>query len=146
LSAVLASYGAKPNPGEEERRIISHLESFDNPETTLVIPRDPQGRVAIWMTNDPRNLAEGLVLLLQKEIAVGEVFHLTAGSAFAFDEYVKYFSKVTGWPYVDITLPSVLHWDLSIAKARALLGYNPTRDIFQMIDEGWAAIQSATNA
>ena len=43
-----------------------------------------------------------------------------------------------GGPYVEVTVSKVVYWELSIAKARAMLDYNPTRDVFQMIDEDWA--------
>ena len=68
----------------------------------------------------------------------GKVFHLMAAQPFAHDQLLTYISKVTGWPFVEVTVSKVVNWELSIAKARAMLGYNPTRDVFQMVDEGWA--------
>ena len=68
----------------------------------------------------------------------GKVFHLMAAQPFAHDQLLRYISKVTGWPFVEVTVSKVVNWELSIAKARAMLGYNPTRDVFQMVDEGWA--------
>ena len=129
---------SKPSLTPEEQEAVENLEDLDPRDPTLVIARDPQGVAGTEMVNDPRNLAEGLVLLLENEIAVGKVFHLMAGQPFAHDELLKYISKVTGWPYVEVTVSKVVQWELSIAKARAMLGYNPTRDVFQMIDEGWA--------
>ena len=61
--------------------------------------------------------------------------------AYAHEEFVRYASKVSGWPYVEVTVSSVVHWELSIARARAMLGYNPKRVIFQMIDEGWTIMK-----
>jgi len=130
-----------PNPGPVEQEAIRKLEAEDTGEIKLVIARDPQGRVDVEMLNDPRNVAEGLPLLLEKEIAVGDVFHLTAAQPFAYDEFVKYISRLTGWPIVEVTVSSALRWELSIAKARAMLGYNPTRGVFQMLDEGWAIMK-----
>ena len=128
--------GSRLTPAEQET--VEILEKYDPREPRLVIACDQQGVVGTEMVNDPRNLAEGLPLLLEKEIAVGKVFHLMAAQPFAHDQLVKYISKVTGWPYVEVTVSKVAHWELSIAKARAMLGYNPTRDVFQMVDEGWA--------
>ena len=128
---------SKPNLTGEEQESVEILTSHDSAEPTLVIAYDPQGDVATETVNDARNLAEGLPLLLEKEVAVGEVFHLMAAHPFAYDELVKHISTVTGWPYIEVTVSSVTHWELSIAKAQAILGYNPTRDVFQMVDDGW---------
>lgn len=105
----------------------------------LVIARDPNGRPAVEMINDPRNVAEGLLLLLDNDIATGEVFHLMAPHAFAYDEFVHAISGLTGWPIVEVTVSSVLHLDFSNAKARAMLGYRPTRTVFDMVEEAWLA-------
>lgn len=142
LPGFLKLLKAKPNLSREEQETVENLEDLDARDPMLVIARDPQGVAGTEMVNDPRNLAEGLVLLLENEIAVGKVFHLMAAQPFAHDELLKYISKVTGWPYVEVTVSKVVHWELSIAKARAMLGYNPTRDVFQMIDEGWALMKS----
>lgn len=138
LPGFLKLLKSKPVLSREEHKTVEKLEDFDPLEPRPVIAYDPQGVVGTEMVNDPRNLAEGLVLLLEKEVAVGQVFHLMAAQPFAHDELVRYISKVTGWPHIEVTVSEVVHWELSIAKARAMLGYNPTRDVFQMVDEGWA--------
>ena len=138
LAAFLANLKSKPELTHAEQETVELLDAYDPREPRLVIAYDPQGAVATETVNDARNLAAGLPLLLEKEVAVGQVFHLMAAHAFAHDELVKYMSKVTGWPYVEVTVSTVVHWELSIAKARSILGYNPTRDVFQMIDDGWA--------
>lgn len=142
LKAILAGRKTNPNPTPEEQKLIKELEALDAKGVTLVIPRDPAGNYAMEGINDARNVAEGLPLLLEKECAVGDVFHLSAPHTFTYDEYIKYMSKVTGWSYAEVVFPSVFRWGLSIAKARAMLGYNPKRDVFQMIDEGWQIIKS----
>ena len=138
LPGFLNLLKSRPSLSPEEQETVENLGDLDPRDPTLVIAYDPQGKAATEMVNDPRNLAEGLLLLLEKEVAVGNVFHLMAGHPFAHDELLKYISKVTGWPYVEVTVSKVIHWELSIAKARAVLGYNPARDVFQMIDEAWA--------
>ena len=138
LPGFLANLKSRPNLTGAEQETVEKLEDFDPRDPRLVIAYDPQGVVATETVNDARNLAEGLPLLLEKEIAVGKVFHLMAAQPFAHDEYVRYVSKVTGWPYIEVTVSSVVHWELSIAKARAMLGYSPARDVFQMVDDGWA--------
>jgi hypothetical protein len=69
-----------------------------------------------------------------------------APHAFAYDTFVQHIAHLTGWPVVEVTVSSTLHLDFSIAKARAVLGYRPMRDIFQMVEEGWALRQAAQKA
>ena len=145
LPGFLKLLKSKPSLSPEEQETVDKLEDFDPKQPRPVIAYDPQGVVGTEMVNDPRNLAEGLILLLEKEVAVGKVFHLMAGQPFAHDQLLKHISRVTGWPYVEVTVSKVLHWELSIAKARAMLGYNPTRDVFQMVDEGWALRSEGTS-
>ena len=64
-----------------------------------------------------------------------------AGHPFAYDEFVHHFAGLSHWPIVEVKVSQVLHLDFSIAKARAMLGYNPRRDIFQMLDDGWNSKQ-----
>ncbi|MFN8488060.1 MAG: NAD(P)-dependent oxidoreductase [Caldilineaceae bacterium] len=141
LQPFLARLKQTPNLGPIDQAAIRTLETVDNGETKLVIARNPAGRPYMELINDPRNVAEGLPLLLDKAAAVGEVFHLMAPHAFAYDAFVQHIAKLTGWGVVEVTVSWTLHLDFSIAKARAILGYHPTRDIFQMLDDGWAIRQ-----
>lgn len=143
LKPFLARLQQLPNPSEIDRQAIRTLEANDAGEPKLVLARDPQGCVNVEMINDPRNVADGLLLLLDHETVVGEVFHLMAPHAFAYDAFVAHIAKLTGWPIVEVTVSQTLHLDFSIAKARALFGYHPTRDIFQMLDEGLQRRQAA---
>lgn len=141
LQPFLARLKQTPNPDPIDQAAIRTLEAADNGKTQLVIARNPAGRPHVELINDPRNVADGLPLLLDKAAAVGEVFHLMAPHAFAYDTFVQHIAKLTGWPIVEVTVSWTLHLDFSIAKARAVLGYQPTRDIFQMLDDGWAIRQ-----
>ena len=137
LKPFLARLKAIPNPDSIDAEAIRRLEAEDSNEVKLVIARDPQGRPDVEMCNDPRNVAEALPLFMETDIAVGNIFHIMAAHPFTYSEFVKHLYKLTGWPIVEVTVSSALRWELSIAKARAMLGYNPTRGVFQMLDEGW---------
>ncbi len=141
LKPFLARLKQTPNLDPIDQAAIRTLEAADNGETKLVIARNPAGRPHVELINDPRNVAEGLPLLLDKTAAIGEVFHLMAPHAFAYDAFVQRIAKLTSWPIVEVNVSWTLHLDFSIAKARAVLGYQPARDIFQMLDDGWAIRQ-----
>ncbi|MSP13229.1 MAG: NAD(P)-dependent oxidoreductase [Chloroflexi bacterium] len=137
LKPFLARLRQTPTPDPIDLEAIRQLEAEDSEGVKLVVARNPQGRVNVDMINDPRNVADGLPLLLDKEVAVGDVFNLMAPHPFAYDTFTQYVSKLTGWPVIEVTVSWTFHHDFSIAKARTMLGYNPTRDIFQMLDDGW---------
>lgn len=141
LKPFLARLKQLPNPDPIDLAAIRTLEASDADGVKLVIARNPEGRPHVELINDPRNVADGLPLLLDKAVAVGEVFHLMAGQPFAYDTFVQHIAKLTHWPVVEVTVSWTLHLDFSIAKARAMLGYHPTRDIFQMLDDGWAVVK-----
>lgn len=84
---------------------------------------------------DVRDLVPGLLLLLDQPVAVGEAFNLGPPSGFTLDRAVKYLAATTGLPYVEAQLPlSPMCFEVSSAKARAWLGYQPALTIFAMID------------
>ncbi|MEZ4679857.1 MAG: NAD(P)-dependent oxidoreductase [Caldilineaceae bacterium] len=141
LQPFLARLKQIADPDPIDQAAIRVLEAADQGDPQLVIARDPAGRPNMELINDPRNVAEGLPLLLDNPAAVGETFHLMAPHAFGYDTFVAHLAKLTGWPVVEVTVSWTLHLDFSIAKARAVLGYRPSRDIFQMVDDGWRAVQ-----
>jgi len=77
---------------------------------------------------------------LAKKEALGETFQLAAPAAFTWEEAIPYLAKKLNLPWVEAKLagatPTFYEFDLS--KGRRLLGYEPSYDIFRMIDEGLA--------
>ena len=142
VKAMLAARRGNPNPSDDDKHVMEELERLDAAGVKLVAQRDPEGNFWMEGINDARNVAEGLPLFMEKDCAVGDAFHLSAPHTFTQDEYVKYMSKLTGWKWAELAVPSVFRWGLSIAKARAMLGYNPSRDIYRMMDEGWERTKS----
>jgi len=109
----------------------------------LWIPRDELGRSWLFHCCDVRDLVQGLLLLLRKPAAIGEAFNLSGPSPFAFDELVPYVSERTGRPIVEAIVPGdPVRIHHSTAKARAVLGYKPSHDIFNTIDTALAESDS----
>ncbi len=109
-------------------------------EHCLVLARDGNGRTYKKHIADVHDIVAGLLAVLGKQRALGEVFQLAAPSAFTWEEAIPYLGDKLGLPVVDINLaghaPTFYEFDLS--KGRRLLGYEPSYDIFRMIDEGMA--------
>jgi len=98
-----------------------------------------EGRPWVVHPVDVRDIVQGLILAIEKEAAVNEVFNLVGPSAFGVNEAVKYISKRINMDYVTVNLPGRrMHIEISTAKARGLLGYKPKYDVYKIIDSAIA--------
>lgn len=103
---------------------------------SLFISYDKKGRPYEMSICDARDLVQGLLLLLENEKAVGETIGFGPPCSSTFDNVVKYLSEKINLPWIEVKLSSDLpfHFNINIAKAKTLLGYNPQWDIYKMID------------
>ena len=126
----------------EAEAVASQLEEAASTygERCLVLARDGNGRSYKKHIADVHDIVSGLEMVLGKESALGQVFQLAAPRAFTWEEAIPYLAEKLELPYIDIKLaghvPTYYEFDLS--KGRQLLGYEPSYDIFRMIDEGLA--------
>ena len=106
----------------------------------LLLARDGNGRSYKKHIADVHDIVAGLLAVLGKKQAVGETFQLAAPRAYTWEEAIPYLAEKLDLPYVDVSLaghvPTFYEFDLS--KGRKLLGYEPSYDIFRMINEGLA--------
>ncbi|MEM2922654.1 MAG: SDR family NAD(P)-dependent oxidoreductase [Candidatus Bathyarchaeia archaeon] len=114
---------------------IREIEEKTKGEERLFIGYGPDRKAGKHSFVDVRDVVQGVLLALEKESAVGEAFNIAGPAPVLFSELVPYISEKTGIPYVSATLPwKQMDCELSIAKARSLLGYNPQYDAFRMVD------------
>ena len=115
---------------------IKVLEPLAAPDEPLLLPYDRDGNPFYVETADARDIAQGLLLILDRPEAIGEVFNLTPPTIASMAELIPYMAEATGRRYVEAKLPfGIPKVHTSGAKARALLGYNPKYTVFDMIDE-----------
>src|SRR5205807_3940001 len=108
-------------------------------EERLIVMRDEHGRSYRKHVADVRDIVAGCLAALDKPAALGETFQLAGPAAFTWEEAVPYLSERIRIPYVEVRssgVPSYYEFDLS--KPRRLIGFTPTVDIFQMIDDALA--------
>ena len=140
LSHWLQTYAKLDSP--EARQVAAQLEQAAQAhgEQALLVARDGKGRSYKKHIADVHDIVSGLLAVLGNPRAVGETFQLAAPSAFTWEEAIPYLAQKLELPYVDVKLaghvPTFYEFDLS--KGRELLGYQPSYDIFRMIDEGFA--------
>lgn len=120
----------------EAKEAVQILESLQQPGTEqLVIVYGADGTPERMTLCDVRDLVPGLLLLLDKPVAVGETFNLGPPTGFTLDLAVKAMSAATDLPYVEARLPlSPMCFEVSSAKARTMLGYHPRLTVFDMIE------------
>lgn len=108
--------------------------AVSEPETTLVLARDLDGRPYRFQFCDVRDLVQGIMLMATESSAVGEVFNLSGPEAFSYDDVVPRLAAVTGYDYVDLRLPGErFDVNTSTRKARTLLGYRPRNGIDEIL-------------
>jgi nucleoside-diphosphate-sugar epimerase len=106
----------------------------------LLVARDEMGRTYKKHIADVADIVQGFTAALGQAGVVGETFQLAAPSPFTWEETIPYLAQKLGAPYVDVRLaghtPTFYEFDLS--KGRRLFNYQPSYDIFRMIDEALA--------
>lgn len=140
LSHWRKAYASMTSP--EAHAVATQLEEAAQRvgEHALLLARDGNGRTYKKHIADVHDIVAGLLAVLGKDQALGETFQLAAPRPYTWEEAVPYLSEKLELPYVDVNLaghvPTFYEFDLS--KGRKLLGYEPSYDIFRMIDEGLA--------
>lgn len=136
LNARLKGYSSHPG-SSVYRPDVPHPEEqiqdlLDNPQK-LVIPRGPDFRS--WMEHhvDVRDLIQGILLSLEKDEAVGEVFNFAAPEPSSWEVAVKTIVKYTNESYHDIQIKNFWSYEIDITKAKTVLGYNPVYGIDAMV-------------
>ena len=136
LRAAIAFNRSLPSSSLASQRSIEILQALDNSSEQLVAVSDESGSPEIRQWGDARDVAEGCLLALENPLADGETFNLGGAAPFSSDELVRYIALRAGYPWVSARLPTArTGWTISSAKARGILGYNPKRSVFDMVDE-----------
>lgn len=109
----------------------------------LLLPRDENGVPWMFHCCDVRDIVQGLTLLLDRPEAVGQAFNLSGPAPFSYGELIPYLAEQASLTYLDTIVPGPpIRIHHSIAKARALLGYQPQYDVFRSIRDGLADPQT----
>ncbi|HVA85252.1 MAG TPA: NAD(P)-dependent oxidoreductase [Candidatus Saccharimonadales bacterium] len=140
LRGAIRFMESQPNLSADEADLLAALRARDDGTERLFVLADPEGRVSTTILADARDTAAGLHLLLTRPEAVGEAFNIGPAAPHGEEELVAYVAERLRMDYVVIRRPAVRpSWYVSSAKARGMLGYEPTRSVFQMVDEAVAA-------
>ena len=72
--------------------------------------------------------------------AVGEAFNILGPSPISSIEAAKHLAKRLDTPWRTAPVPFRQAYEVSIAKARAVLGYRPEIDFYRAVDDGLAML------
>jgi UDP-glucose 4-epimerase len=109
--------------------------------SALIARSGPDGTPWKVMFQDVRDTADGAILALEKKESTGEAFHVHGPGPTVLKVACEYASKVTGLSVVERNVGSLLYYEISINKAKQVLGYQPKYDAFKMIDDSVAYTQ-----
>lgn len=136
LRSALHFLGSSSDPAPAIRRSIEILSGLDDGNEKVLAVADESGVPEVRQWGDARDVAEGCLLTLENRLADGETFNLGAAAPFSSEELARHIATRTGYPWLTARLPTArAPWSISSAKARGILGYNPARTVFDMVDE-----------
>lgn len=135
IGPVLARARAAAARGDDDAtRAMRLLAALDGDPPRLLLARDADGRPYRRQPGDVRDIVQGLLLALESDRAVGETIQLAGPEPWDYDRVVPLLAEKLSSLYAEARLPGVptYYW-FDLAKARRLLGYQPTYDVPAMI-------------
>lgn len=102
----------------------------------FICPRGPGGRPWAYRPVFVDDVVHGAICALEAEGVGGEAFNIAAPELISYDDATKYLAEKTGRERVEIDLPVLWNFDMSIEKARKMIGYAPKHGMREMIDMG----------
>ena len=125
--------------GVADAGLLAALRARDDGRPRLFVTADLGGRTARTSLNDARDAAAGIVSALDTEDAVGEVFNIGPAGSHDEAELLACIGERLDVPLVVIRTPRARpSWVISSERAGRVLGYRPTRTVFDMVDEALA--------
>ncbi|NPV08538.1 MAG: NAD(P)-dependent oxidoreductase [Anaerolineae bacterium] len=99
---------------------------------------DDRGRPWLYRPVDARDVAHACVCALESPAAVGEAFNAAAPEPIYYTEAAQVLAEALGIPVLEWQVPVRWVFDLSITKAKTLIGYRPRWGIREMVADALA--------
>jgi UDP-glucose 4-epimerase len=87
---------------------------------------------------DVRDTVAGIILVLESKDAVGQAFNLVGPTATPFVKVAQLIAANTDRPYLEVKMPFLWWFNVSNAKARSILGYQPQYTYEDMLQSALA--------
>lgn len=87
---------------------------------------------------DVRDTVDGITRVLDSKDAIGQAFNLVGPTATSFVNVAKLISANSDRPYLEVKMPFLWWFNISNAKARSILGYEPRYTYADMLNDALA--------
>jgi UDP-glucose 4-epimerase len=87
---------------------------------------------------DVRDTVDGIIKVLESKDAVGQAFNLVGPSAVPFVKVAQLIAANSSRPYLEVRMPFLWWFNVSNAKARTILGYQPKYTFEEMLQAALA--------
>jgi nucleoside-diphosphate-sugar epimerase len=104
----------------------------------VAVPLEEDGCPFCEHVCDVRDAAEAVVLALENETAPGQAFNIAGPEAFRYTDVGPELAKKIGTRAVEARCRGIHSYELSIEKARAMLGYRPRFKILESLADALA--------
>jgi len=120
-------------------RALSVLEPHDDGHDMLLVQCGEDGRPYRMMIADARDIADGVLLALDSDKAIGQAMNLGPDAPIRFDDAVALLADATGLPVARVAMPGpAVDYATSSARARDLLGFRPRWTFAAMVEDARA--------
>ncbi len=133
FSPLYELYHSQTSPNPEEQAMLEEIKSLWTGSEQFMLCRNPDGRAHRQHFCDVRDIAQGLVLGLEKEEAVGQEFTL-AGAIYDWGEIVPVLAERYQLDYVEARLPLPRYFEFDLSKIQSALGYQPQYDFYRSLE------------
>ncbi len=107
---------------------------WEDPEI-VKLPLEEDGSPYFEHICDSRDAAQGVFLAMDRPEAEGGVFNIAGPAPYTYNEVAPWLAERLGVEAVAGRCRGIHSYEISIHKARAVLGFRPSRDIFQSLTE-----------
>ena len=99
---------------------------------------DDQGNSWGLPFTDVRDTVDGIIRVMESKDAVGQAFNLVGPAATPFVKVAQLVSANSDRPYLEVKMPFLWWFNVSNAKARSILGYQPKYTYEDMLQDALA--------
>lgn len=139
VSAAIAWYEQRVcTPSEQD--LLDKLRAIEDGADKLYALVNPDGSSSPTTLGDARDAAAGMRAMIEPAAAVGQAFNIGPAEPHNLRDFVTHLGTRLGMEVVEVRHSEARPaWNVSSAKAMRVLGYQPKRDVFSMIDEAATA-------
>jgi UDP-glucose 4-epimerase len=109
--------------------------SIWNAPDIVPVPRESSGLPFTEHICDVRDAAEGILLALEQPGAAGQTFNIAGPAPFTYDQVSPWLANRLGRKPVPGNCRGIHSYEVSIAKARGILGYRPKYSVYESLED-----------